>query len=184
MRKKLYEKSMILEGAYAVAKEEGFDELTARRIARRLNMSTQPIYLAFENMDVLRQALINNIFEDLEMNYFSKKQTIVEFTLNYYQFAVDYPELYQSLLTNSLTIGPFQKAIFKLFSEIAEVESSFSELETQIVFARIAGTVASLCCLTGQGDNQPMIKKLLGQSIQIDTELIVEQQWTETMKIN
>lgn len=173
---------MILEGAYALAKEEGFSELTARGIAKKLNMSTQPIYLAFENMDVLRNALMDTIFEELRASYFSTSQTIVEFTLNYYQFAVDYTELHLSLLTDTLTILPFQRMLFRLFCEITETQTTFSAVETQVIFARIMGTVSSLSSLKLQIDNQSMIKKILSQAVQADTEQI-QQLWTAKLEI-
>lgn len=47
-------KAMIQEAAFAMTKEYGFEAVTARKLAEKLNCSTQPIFRAYENMDELR----------------------------------------------------------------------------------------------------------------------------------
>ena len=60
-RKKTILKSQILETAYQVVKTEGFEGFTARNIAKKMDCSTQPIYLEFKNMDDLKQELVEKI---------------------------------------------------------------------------------------------------------------------------
>lgn len=50
-------KEAILSAAAAVLREDGFDAVNARSVARRLGCSTQPIYLEFKNMEDLKDAL-------------------------------------------------------------------------------------------------------------------------------
>lgn len=47
----------ILKGAAEVLRKEGAEGLNARRIARELNCSTQPVYSQFKNMEELTAAL-------------------------------------------------------------------------------------------------------------------------------
>ena len=47
-------KEMILEQAFLMARENGFESVTARALAEKLNCSTQPIFRVYENMEMLR----------------------------------------------------------------------------------------------------------------------------------
>ena len=52
-RKESISKQMILDVAFAMAREEGLENVTARRVAERANCSTQPIFRSFSGMDEL-----------------------------------------------------------------------------------------------------------------------------------
>ncbi|WP_145409312.1 TetR/AcrR family transcriptional regulator [Paenibacillus xylanexedens] len=52
-------KDKVLDAAFEMVREQGFDVLTARNIARRLHCSTQPIYSAYGNMDELKEELFD-----------------------------------------------------------------------------------------------------------------------------
>lgn len=47
----------ILETAFKLAREEGFAEVTARKVAARAGCSTQPIFRAYKNMEELYEAV-------------------------------------------------------------------------------------------------------------------------------
>lgn len=49
-------REMIVEAAFAIAREEGHEALTVRRIAGRLNCSTQPVLYQFSGIDAIRRA--------------------------------------------------------------------------------------------------------------------------------
>lgn len=53
----------VLQAAEEVLREKGFSAVNARNVAEKLGCSTQPIYLCFENMDQLRQALTRRAVE-------------------------------------------------------------------------------------------------------------------------
>lgn len=56
--KKQFSKDQIVDAAFEIAREEGFDGLTVRKIAERLGSSVAPIYVSFENIDGVRQAVM------------------------------------------------------------------------------------------------------------------------------
>ncbi len=58
MRRKVYTKDQILKAAYDVVAKEGFKGFTARNIAKKMGISTQPIYLEFKNMEDLKNTLL------------------------------------------------------------------------------------------------------------------------------
>lgn len=90
MRRKVYTKDQILKAAYDVVAKEGFKGFTARNIAKKMGISTQPIYLEFKNMEDLKNTLLDSIFEQLKENVFPVERTgdkIIDLGLNYIYFA-------------------------------------------------------------------------------------------------
>ena len=66
-RKKTITHDQILNAAYDLVVEQGFKSFTARNIAKKMNCSTQPIYLEFKNMAELKQAVMDRIKELLSL---------------------------------------------------------------------------------------------------------------------
>ncbi len=90
MRRKVYTKDQILKAAYDVVAKEGFKGFTARNIAKKMGISTQPIYLEFKNMEDLKNTLLDSIFEQLKEDVFPIERTgdkIIDLGLNYIYFA-------------------------------------------------------------------------------------------------
>ena len=50
-------KEQVLNTAFAMTRESGFSEVTARKLAARLNSSTQPIFRVYESMESLKRDL-------------------------------------------------------------------------------------------------------------------------------
>ena len=70
MRRKVYTRDYILKSAYELVEKEGFGNFTARNVAKKMGVSTQPIYLEFENMQDLKDTLIDEIFTELKQKVF------------------------------------------------------------------------------------------------------------------
>ena len=51
MPKLKFTKEVIVDAAYDILKEEGFESISARKIAKKLNCSTAPIYFNFETVE-------------------------------------------------------------------------------------------------------------------------------------
>jgi AcrR family transcriptional regulator len=56
-------KEKILNAAFEIAREQGFDALTARSVAQRLNCSTQPIYSVYGSMDKVKDDVYDKAVE-------------------------------------------------------------------------------------------------------------------------
>lgn len=56
-RKETITIEMILDTAFAMTREEGFANVTARKVAARAGCSTQPIFRVYKNMDELWDAV-------------------------------------------------------------------------------------------------------------------------------
>lgn len=64
--KKQITKDMILTAALKLLKQDGFEAVTIKGLAKELKCSTQPIYLSFTGMDELRNELIPLAIKDFE----------------------------------------------------------------------------------------------------------------------
>ena len=97
-----YLKEDIIEAACAVVKREGLTAINARRVAKELGCSVQPIFYQFENMEDLKQATIAHI-RKIYQSYMiegSKEE------LAYIRFAKDYPDFFKVLFMGDSKIFP------------------------------------------------------------------------------
>lgn len=65
-RKTQVTKEMILDGAFALLKEEGYHALNYRSVSARVGCSTQPIAWQFENLDGLKKELSKRVIATLQ----------------------------------------------------------------------------------------------------------------------
>lgn len=66
MAKKQITKEQIVQEACALVCEKGIDALNARAIAKQCNCSTQPIYLCFDSMQKLKEAVQEEILHSYD----------------------------------------------------------------------------------------------------------------------
>lgn len=90
----------IVDAALDVARGQGLEAVTAKRLADRLHCSTQPVYWVFETMDNLRQAVIEAAWGEY-LRYLHRAVPDVPpykaAGLNYVRFAQEQPRLFQML---------------------------------------------------------------------------------------
>jgi AcrR family transcriptional regulator len=56
-----FTKEQIIDAAFEIAKTEGIDNITMRKIAEKMGSSVAPIYVNFQNNDELIEALVERI---------------------------------------------------------------------------------------------------------------------------
>ncbi|NLF42724.1 MAG: TetR/AcrR family transcriptional regulator, partial [Bacteroidales bacterium] len=56
-----FTREQIVDAAFEIARTEGMDSISMRKIAERMSSSVAPIYANFENVDELHQALFEKI---------------------------------------------------------------------------------------------------------------------------
>ena len=59
--KRKIQKEDILKASISIISNEGLNALNARKIAKKLGCSTQPLFYIYENMDVLKKDVIDEI---------------------------------------------------------------------------------------------------------------------------
>lgn len=103
-----YTKQEIVAVAFDFVKENGYDTLTARDLAKKLGTSTRPIFTAFENMEELKKEVIYKA-EALFIKYKKdeiKKQEYPEYKASgiaYIRFAKEEKNLFKLLFMRDRT---------------------------------------------------------------------------------
>lgn len=98
---KKYTKEDIINVAYNIVKNEGYEGVNARRIARELGCSVQPIFHNFSSMDELNKEVYVKIYDKYKEYMISgkdnKENAYKHMGLAYIKFAKDYPEFFKIL---------------------------------------------------------------------------------------
>ena len=58
-----FSKQEIVNAAFDIAKNEGLDAITIRKVAHKLGSSIAPIYVNFDNVEQLVQAVVTKTFD-------------------------------------------------------------------------------------------------------------------------
>lgn len=138
---KKYSKEAIIDAAIDVLREGGFVAINARSVAKKLGCSTQPIYLAFHNMNELKTALTEHAIamhtqrvRDILRQYdekddcYSNYSRYSSYGIGFVKFAAEEKQLFRWLYLDGKQIGPYQNDV--LLPEIIEVmveEFGYSE---------------------------------------------------------
>lgn len=154
-----YTKEEITEAAFEIVKEKGYDTLTARDLAKKLNTSTRPIFTAFENMDELKKEIIckaAELFKKYKINEI-KKEEYPEYKASgmaYVRFAKEEKNLFKLLFmrdrtseknTYELSISDEVNVITKLLSLSTEDATNF-HIKMWIVMHGFATMLATGYC--------------------------------------
>lgn len=102
-------KDMVIDAAFAVARETGAENINARTVSEKLKCSTQPIMYHFATIEELKKAAYakaDRYHSEYLMNIESpQKGVMLEIGLNYIRFAVDEPNLFRFLFQSGYAEG-------------------------------------------------------------------------------
>lgn len=151
---KKYGKEDIISAALTIVEKEGLAGLSARKIARELKVSVQPIFSCFSSMTELEKEVTERIFAcyretmercpEKELPYLSKG-------LSYIQFAQEHPEFFRILfMTESgLSVERFieQDDEFTQVIESAQQQFHFSFEEQKKFHIKVWIFTHGIACL-------------------------------------
>ena len=116
-RKEKITKEDILAAAFQIAKRDGMQEVTARKLALEIGCSTQPIFRVFQGMeDVIAQlfSMITNFFEEYYENYTGNESIpFIRLGMAYISFAEKEKHLFYALF---LTTERGGKTLYELLN--------------------------------------------------------------------
>lgn len=129
-----FTKNAILQEAFEIVRKEGQQALTARRIAQRLNCSTQPIYSAFASMKELTEAVRQKAVEFGEQYLLQEELQAYPFLsigLRYVRFAREERELFKMAYLSGNAMTKIQNAVpsFERFIERMRQEPVMRDLD-------------------------------------------------------
>lgn len=116
-RKETITMSDILETAFHMAREEGFLNVTARKVAAKAGCSTQPIFRVYKNMDELWTAVYKkaaSFFQDYYDLYpRNSKVPFANLGMAYIAFAREEKQLFELLFVSQVS---FKKSMYELLN--------------------------------------------------------------------
>ena len=102
-------KKMILDAAFAVARETGAENINARTVSERLHCSTQPVLYHFSTIEALKKtvyAKADRYHSEYLMDLKSpQKGVMLGIGMNYIRFAIDEPHLFRFLFQSDYFSG-------------------------------------------------------------------------------
>ena len=99
MPKQRITKEMILEVAFKLARERGYEQVVVKNIAAEMGCSVQPIYSYFSNMDALKQAVVG---------------AAMQFYNGFIYSRVDNDRVLQSMARANVAFAKYETNLFKL----------------------------------------------------------------------
>lgn len=94
-------KDMVIDAAFAIARESGAEQINARTVSEKLNCSTQPVMYHFATIEELKLAAYakSNLYhtEYLMNPSETEDETMLRIGQNYIRFAVEEPHLFRFL---------------------------------------------------------------------------------------
>ena len=160
-RKEQITKEVILKGAFELLKEQGIENVTARKLATHIGCSTQPIFRVYENMESLRNDLFNmarDYYDNFCLNH--KKESAVPFVdlgMCYIQFAKQELNLFKLLFLSShdedntmydLINGKENGFVIKELKRIHNLKMD----RAQMLFMKIFIFIHGMACMTTNGE--------------------------------
>ena len=102
-------KEMIVDAAFAVAREAGAESISARTVSERLGCSTQPVMYQFATIEELKRAVYAKA-DGYHSEYLMKlesppKGPVLGIGLNYIRFAIEEPHLFRFLFQSDFFSG-------------------------------------------------------------------------------
>ena len=102
-------KDMIIDAAFAIAREAGVENINARTVSERLHCSTQPVMYHFATIEELKRtvyAKADRYHSEYLMNLKSPSNGLtLGIGLNYIRFAIEEPHLFRFLFQSDYFSG-------------------------------------------------------------------------------
>lgn len=102
-------KEMIVDAAFAIAREAGVETINARTVSERLHCSTQPVMYHFSTIEELKRKAYekaDSYHSEYLMNLKSpQKGVMLGIGMNYIRFAIEEPHLFRFLFQSDYFSG-------------------------------------------------------------------------------
>lgn len=174
-RKESITVTQILETAFMMTRQEGFSQVTARKVAAKAGCSTQPIFRTYKNMEDLCGGVYEKatmFFRDFYGLYPRMSQVpFVNLGMAYIAFAREEKHLFELLFLADVT---HKKSMYELLNQdkgnvVQEINhaKALGCDDPQALFMRMWILIhgAACMCLSGDYDlSDPETKEMLEQS--------------------
>lgn len=106
--KMMFTKEDVIKATYEIVKKEGIENVNARRIATELKSSVHPIFSHFKDMEELKKAVyekIYNKYQEYMLSGVNEEKAYKKMGLSYIKFAKDYPEFFKIIFMQKTNLN-------------------------------------------------------------------------------
>ena len=171
-------KEMILNTAFEIAREKGFEKISNRELAKKMNCSIRPIYYQFKNVEELNKELYKKIeryfYEFLIDNMIKDVPLYKQIGINYIKFAIAENNLFKFLFMTEIKDEPsaFITTDEKGFEEVVKaikISTKLSDKDIKSFHIKMwifAHGIATLSATNSVKFTDEQIQDLLSQEFQ------------------
>ncbi len=171
-------KEMILNTAFEIAREKGFEKISNRELAKKMNCSIRPIYYQFKNVEELNKELYKKIeryfYEFLMDNMIKDVPLYKQIGINYIKFAIAENNLFKFLFMTETKDEPsaFIATDEKGFEEVVKaikISTKLSDKDIKSFHIKMwifAHGIATLSATKSVKFTDEQIQDLLSQEFQ------------------
>ncbi len=171
-------KEMILNTAFEIAREKGFEKISNRELAKKMNCSIRPIYYQFKNVEELNKELYKKIeryfYEFLIDNMIKDVPLYKQIGINYIKFAIAENNLFKFLFMTETKDEPsaFITTDEKGFEEVVKaikISTKLSDKDIKSFHIKMwifAHGIATLSATKSVKFTDEQIQDLLSQEFQ------------------
>lgn len=171
-------KEMILNTAFEIAREKGFEKISNRELAKKMNCSIRPIYYQFKNVEELNKELYKKIeryfYEFLIDNMIKDVPLYKQIGINYIKFAIAENNLFKFLFMTEIKDEPsaFITTDEKGFEEVVKaikISTKLSDKDIKSFHIKMwifAHGIANLSATKSVKFTDEQIQDLLSQEFQ------------------
>ena len=98
-------KEVIINSTFEIVREEGFYNISARKIAKKIGCSTQPIYWVYKSMDDLIRDVVNKVvsyLSEMLRNYKKSGKPFLDYGLGYVYIAHAEPVFFKAIYVDNI----------------------------------------------------------------------------------
>jgi AcrR family transcriptional regulator len=152
-----FTKEQIIDAAFEIARAEGIDNITMRKIAEKMGSSVAPIYVNFRNNNDLIEALIERIIS-ISQKLLSEENTgnpFHDMGMASLKFAIEYSVIFKDLvLKNNKYMNEYYEKMLPVLIEVMKKDPELEgftedELKTILLKLRIFQLGLSLMAANG-----------------------------------
>lgn len=160
-RKESITRDFLIDSAFILCKEEGFGNVTARKLAAKAGCSTQPIFRLYENMEDLCADIYLKTVTFYKFFYINctkcNPEPFVDMGLAYIKFATQEKQLFRMLFTEESRT--FSKSLYEILnSDQGFVVAEFAKAnkagvkDPQGLFTKMWIFIHGIACMSLTGD--------------------------------
>lgn len=165
-------REMILDAAFAIAREQGAEQINARTIAGRLGCSTQPVMYQFDHIEEIRSE-VYRMADEYQSEYLMQlaedQNPLIAMGLNYIRFAVQEKALFRFLCQSdsfqgqsitTLTDTPQLLPMLQIFRQETELTMAQTKKVFKTLIMLVHGCASLLANNTMEYDETEIVPML------------------------